>query len=305
MSGFAASWTNTTTDESHRPMKIIDTHTHFYDPSRPQGVPWPGPEEKLIYRTVLPEHHREVAAPSGVVGTVVTAASVWLEDNQWVLDQVDRSDRWIRGVVGHLDADADFGKNVDRFAANPYYRGIRAGADFVDDADGRALERAEKMAEHDLQVDICGTTDRPEAVCAVAHSVPELRWVLNHCGEPRIDGEAPDPAWVDYVRAVGEIPQIYCKVSGLVEYSVTKPAPSELDYYLPVLEVLWEAFGEDRLIYGSNWPVCDLNSDHETVQAIVRRFFEPKGEAALEKYWWKNAKAAYKYVDTDDGSADR
>jgi len=68
--------------------------------------------------------------------------------------------------------------------------------------------------------------------------------VLNHCGEPSIDGEKPDPAWVDYIRAVGE----------------------------------------DGLIFGSNWPVCDMNSDHDTVLAIVRSFFEPKAEAVLEKY---------------------
>ena len=80
-------------------MKIIDTHTHFYDPFRAQGVPWPGKDDDLIYRTVLPEHHREVAAPAGVVGTVVSAASVWPEDNQWVLDQVTPENPWILGVT--------------------------------------------------------------------------------------------------------------------------------------------------------------------------------------------------------------
>ena len=212
-------------------MKIIDTHTHFYDPSRPQGVPWPGGKDSLIYRTVLPEHHREVAAPTGVVGTVVSAASVWLEDNQWVLDLVTPEDPWIVGVTGCIASDADFGKNVDRFAANPYYRGIRAGADFLDNTDGRALERVEKLAEHDLQVDICGTRDSVDAMCDLARQVPKLRWVLNHLGEPSIDGKDPDPAWVDYVQAASEVPQIFCKVSGLVEYSQIKPAPPELDYY--------------------------------------------------------------------------
>lgn len=282
-------------------MKIIDTHTHFYDPFRPQGVPWPGTEDEVIYRSVLPEHHRAVASSEGVVGTVVSAASVWPDDNQWVLDLVSEEDPWIVGVTGYVASDNDFIDNIDRLAANPYYRGIRSGADFVDNADGRALQRAEKMAEHDLQVDICGTTDRPRDVCDLARRVPELRWVLNHCGEPSIDGKAPDSGWVEYIRAVGEIPQIFCKVSGLVEYSQIVPAPSELDYYLPVLEELWDAFGEDRVIFGSNWPVCDVNANHDTVMAIVRGFFEPKGEAVLEKYWWKNAKAAYKYIGGDDG----
>jgi len=76
-------------------------------------------------------------------------------------------------------------------------------------------------------------------VCSLAAQVSKLRWVLNHCGEPSIDGRAPDPAWVDYIQAVAEMPQIFCKVSGLVEYSQIVPAPPELDYYLPVLEVLF------------------------------------------------------------------
>ena len=65
---------------------IIDTHTHFYDPTRPQGVPWPPKENQLLYRTVLPADAQALAAPVGVTGTVVVEASAWLEDNQWILD---------------------------------------------------------------------------------------------------------------------------------------------------------------------------------------------------------------------------
>ena len=271
---------------------IIDTHTHFYDPFRPQGVPWPTQKDELIYRTVLPEHHRSIAEPAGVIGTVVTAASVWYEDNQWVLDLAE--DPWIVGVVGHVAADKNFADNIDRLAVNPLYRGIRAGIDFVDDGDGSAVARAEKLAFHDLQVDIGGHAG--DAIYSVAEQVPELRWVLNHCGEPKIDGESPASEWIDYIQTVSDVSTVYCKVSGLVEYSVVKPAPEALDYYIPVLEVLWDSFGEDRIVYGSNWPVCDLNSNQETVMRIVRSFFEAKG-AAMEKFWWKNAKAAYKYMD--------
>ena len=77
---------------------IIDTHTHFYDPTRPQGVPWPGPDEELLYRRVLPEDHRALAAPEGVTGTVVVEASAWLEDNQWILDLAAQTP-WIVGLV--------------------------------------------------------------------------------------------------------------------------------------------------------------------------------------------------------------
>ena len=73
---------------------IIDTHTHFYDPTRPQGVPWPSKENELLYRTVLPQHHRALAEREGVTGTVVVEASKWLEDNQYVLDLADLTNRF-------------------------------------------------------------------------------------------------------------------------------------------------------------------------------------------------------------------
>ena len=272
---------------------IIDTHTHFYDPNRPEGVPWPTEEDGPIYRTVLPEHHRAIAEPTGVVGTVVTAASAWPEDNQWLLD-LAAADPWVVGVVGYVATAPAFAAQIDRFAADPLYRGIRAEYDLVE-RDG-AIERAAVLAEHDMQVDISPKGKPADAMLDVARQVPDLRWVLNHCGEPRIDGGVPDPEWVEFVRAAATCPQIWCKISGLVEYSEVQPAPPDLDFYRPVLDILWDAFGADRLIYGSNWPVCDVASDHPTVQAIVRDFIEEKGTTAAEKCWWRNAAAAYKYV---------
>src|SRR5512140_2071340 len=80
---------------------IIDAHTHFYDPSRPQGVPWPAPSEKQLYRTTLPGRFRKLVEPLGVTGTVVSEASPWIEDNQWLLS-LAAGERFIVGVVGNL-----------------------------------------------------------------------------------------------------------------------------------------------------------------------------------------------------------
>ena len=82
---------------------IIDTHTHFYDPTRPEGVPWPPPDNELLYRTVLPEHFKAEASPHGVTGTVVVEAACTVEDNQWILDMADR-DPVIVGYVGRLES---------------------------------------------------------------------------------------------------------------------------------------------------------------------------------------------------------
>ena len=67
-------------------LQIIDTHTHFYDPARPQGVPWPNQDDDFLYKRVMPENYKSLAVSQGVKGTVVVEASKWFEDNLWVLD---------------------------------------------------------------------------------------------------------------------------------------------------------------------------------------------------------------------------
>src|SRR5262245_18853787 len=79
---------------------LIDTHTHFYDPGRPQGVPWPSKDDKLLYRPVFPKDYLALPVPRPVTGTVVVEASPWLEDNQWVLDLAVR-EPFIVGFVGN------------------------------------------------------------------------------------------------------------------------------------------------------------------------------------------------------------
>ena len=94
-----------------RPL-VIDTHTHFYDPTRKEGVPWPGKADKVLYRTVLPAEYKKLAAPHGVTGTVVVEASPRVEDNQWLLDLAE-DEPLIVGIVGHLSpGQRDFAANL-------------------------------------------------------------------------------------------------------------------------------------------------------------------------------------------------
>src|SRR5262249_29097823 len=107
------------------PSRIIDTHTHFYDPTRPQGVPWPSKSESLLYRRTLPEDLRKVVKGLRVTGTVVVEASPWLEDNQWLLDLANENPL-IVGVVGHLEpGGAMFKSHLQRFTKQRLFRGIR------------------------------------------------------------------------------------------------------------------------------------------------------------------------------------
>lgn len=277
---------------------IIDTHTHFYDPERSQGVPWPDPDDNLLYRRVLPEDYKALAVPKGITGTVVVEASTWVEDNGWILDLAEK-ESFIVGFVGNLNPEGeDFKDNLTRFTSNPLFRGIRVrGMDIQNLNRGEVSSNLKLLAENDLEVDLLVDFEDLDGVTLLAGEIPDLRIAINHIAHVPIDGEAPDPSWMGGMKKAAHYPNVYCKVSGLVERAQQNPAPEDPEYYFPTLDVLWEAFGEDRLFYGSNWPVCEKAGDYATVQHIVKEYFKSKGEEATEKYFWKNSKVVYKWLD--------
>ena len=279
---------------------IIDTHTHFYDPQRPQGVPWPGPDNDLLYRTVLPRHYKELAEPLGVTGTVVVEASAWLEDNQWVLD-LAAEDPFIVGLVGHIDPGREaFAAELGRFADHPLFCGIRVGRGyFADEADAAFLRDMEKLATAGLALDVLlGAAELP-GVAALAARLPQMPIVIDHVAHVPIDGGAPDPAWLEAMQGAAAHPRVYCKVSGLVEASSTRPAPAAAEHYRPTLDALWQIFGPERLFYGSNWPVCEVAGSYATVHGIAQDYFAAKGEDALARFNWRNSRDAYGWNGSD------
>ncbi len=275
-------------------MMIIDTHTHFYDPTRPEGVPWPNPDDEILYRTVMPDDYKKLAVPEGVTGTVVVEASKWIEDNKWILD-LAANEPYIVGFVGNLDPnDEEFEDNLNRFSANPLFRGIRLGGGHLQALhDTDFVANIEKLAEKELTLDLLINPDALRLVPTLVEHIPTLRVVVNHIAGVRVDGNPPDTAWVSAIQEVGRYPNLYCKVSGLAEHTGQQPAPDDVAYYTPTVDVLWNAFGEDRLIYGSNWPVSERFAPYATVQKIVEDYFNLKGDVATEKYFWQNAKQAY------------
>jgi L-fuconolactonase len=276
---------------------IIDCHTHFYDPSRPQGVPWPSADSKELYFTCLPQHYKALKVPEQVSGTVVVEASAWLEDNQWILD-LAAEDPFIVGLVGHIDPGTEgFIRNVDRFAADPIFCGIRVGGQYFEDIEqGNFLNEMEHLAAQDLELDVMLGFEALPGLSKLARRLPGLRIVINHVAGIPINGETPDSQAVENIQEAAEQPQVYCKVSGLVEVSQVKPPPHEVEFYTPLLDMLWDAFGEDRLIYGSNWPVSAMFAPLDQVQRIVTTYIAARGPEAAEKYFWRNSQAAYKWV---------
>lgn len=279
--------------------RIIDTHTHFYDPTRPEGVPWPAKGSKLD-RKVMPADWRVLAEPHGVRETVIVEASPWVEDNQWILD-LAAQEKCIVGFVGNLDpTKPDFAALVKRFAANPVFRGLRWRADLVriDTNRESALAGARLLAELGLELDLNGGPDLLPHAARLAAEVPDLRIVINHLGGSG-DPQSLRPGWKEATAAIAKQPNVWMKVSALVEQvrGAEGSAPREVGYYQPVLDHLWESFGPDRLIYGSNWPVSDRGAPYEVVFGLVRDYFSTKGSEACEKYFWRNSLAAYRWIE--------
>jgi L-fuconolactonase len=99
------------------------------------------------------------------------------------------------------------------------------------------------------------------------------------------------------MAALAAPPQVYCKVSGMVELAADQPAPTQPAYYRPTLDALWTTFGEDRLVFGTNWPVSDRAAPFSVMVAIVRSYFEDRGTTAARKYWYENARRAYRFEE--------
>lgn len=280
-------------------LDLIDCHTHFYDPSRPQGVPWPDKSSSL-YRTVLPEDLLALPMDRPLTGTVVVEASEWFEDNAWLLDLAAKHP-FVVGVVGRLEPDSPtFDRDITHLAKNPLYRGIRAWSPKVAKLlESDALGAFRRMLELDLALDLNGGPETPELAHALAKRLPELKIVLNHIGNVAITGSPPPAAWAQAIALAATSPNLYCKISALVEGASRdgRRAPTDLAFYRPTIDVVWDAFGDQRVIYGSNWPVCESGADYQTVQRLVLTFAFEKGEDATRRYCSLNAKRAYGWIE--------
>jgi len=284
---------------------IIDAHIHLFDPRRPQGVPWPEKSDTVLYQPALPARYRKIAAPLGIVGAIEVEASPWLEDNQWVLD-VAAKDTIIVGTVGDLEpGKPEFRLHLERFHRNPLFLGIRYGNLWNRDLGAELskpqfVEDLKALAEAGLELDTANQDAALiQATVRLTDLVPNLRVVIDHLPQFEPDAAARR-AYEENLRELGKRTQVFVKVSEVLR-RVNGKVPSDLNFYRARLDELWEIFGEDRLIYGSDWPNSDLWAPYPQVLKIVREYFTAKGTAAAEKYFWKNSVAAYRWKKRDAG----
>ena len=283
------------TRAAHAVIPAIDTHTHFFDPTRPEGVPWPGKNNDLLYRPHLPAHFQKVAVPHGVVGTVVVEASPWVEDNQWVLDLAEKHPI-IVGYIGNLAlGQPAFANQLKRFSRNPLFRGLRLGGnDLAQHATDAAFQKdLRHLAAQNLSLDLLGNGKMIPAAVRQAKLLPDLRIVLDHLPFPEWDQDLA--AGRKALEEIAKCPRVYIKVSDVVRRQQGK-VEADPDFYRPRLDMLWELFGPDRVIFASNWPVSNQVAAYESVYGIVSGYITHKGPVAAEKFFWKNSWEAYHWL---------
>ena len=154
-----------------------------------------------------------------------------------------------------------------------------------------------KISKNGLSLDILTNGGGVEAVKKIdklAKKIPNLHIISNHVIGYDFDGKTVDPEWTKAVESLAKNKNVWCKISGLYQRSVEQPAPKDLSQYNEALDILWKNLGEDRLIYGSNWPCTKHSGNYKSYVTLVNQYFSAKGQQACEKYFWKNASKAYR-----------
>ena len=298
-------------------LTIIDTHTHFYDPTRPVPagrdlpIPWPSPKDKFLYKKILPPDWEALAKPLGMTGTVVVEGGTpWLEDNDWILSLAERH-KSIVGFIGNLSGTAiesgkpvpvwddinRFGQEVRRLERNRFFRGIRVGGRSIsNDLSNGRYPHFELLANAGLVVDVLNV--QAEDIISLAKALPALIIIVDHMYGFKAELSSSEK-WMGGIKAMGEHQNIIMKVSGFVEGcdSPQTDPDTALIQCRGALDHVFQNFGPDRLVFGTNWPVSQPKGEMSVVKGIVYNYFSPKGNEILAKVFAGNAKRVYKYLN--------
>lgn len=266
-------------------MRRIDAHQHFwhYDP---EEYDWISDEMAVLRRDFLPEDLEPLLRKQNMDGCVAVQARQTEEETNYLLDFADRYEHVV-GVVGWVDLQSEhLGSRLEAYQPFGRLKGIRhivqaeADPEFMN---REAFVRGVKMlGEFDLTYDILVLEKQFPMVVRFLEQCPEQSFVLDHLGKPVIYAR-PTQSWINGMKAMAEHPNVYCKLSGLVTEADWSNWTA--DTFKPYLEVLADAFGPQRLMYGSDWPVCLLAAeDYGEVAALAQQFcnqFSAEEQAAI------------------------
>jgi L-fuconolactonase len=268
----------------------IDAHQHFWI-YNPQEYDWIDDSMGMIRRNFLPEDLEPELQRNDVQGSVAVQARQTLEETRWLLELAEQSPK-ILGVVGWVDlCSASVRSQLEEFAKHPKLVGVRHIVQ--SEPDDRFLLRKDflrgisLLEEFDLAYDILICTKHLPVAAEFVERFPKHRFVLDHLAKPPIKAGEIE-AWALGVRHLAAFPNVWCKLSGLVTEAHWQRWKSE--DIQPYLDVAFDAFGAERLMIGSDWPVCLVAGSYGRTVDVVKNYVQEKPANARDAVQGENAR---------------
>jgi L-fuconolactonase len=271
---------------------LLDSHQHFWNYDAAQ-YPWIPPGSPL-QRNWLPPDLAPLLKAAGLDGCIAVQARQTVEESRWLLELAEHH-AIIKGVVGWVDLRSpEVDRDLAALASHPKFRGVRHVVQ--DEPDDRFMLGTEfqrgigKLRAHHLTYDLLLFPRQLPAAIELVRRFPEQPFVLDHIAKPPIMDGTLSP-WREQIRELAKAPNVLCKVSGMVtEANLAAWKPED---FRPFLDVVFEAFGEDRLMYGSDWPVCLKAGTYAQVHGLVADYTRNLSASAKEKFVGGNAARFY------------
>jgi len=272
----------------------IDSHQHFWD-YNPEEYPWmQGEKMNPIRRNFGPGDLWAEQERVGLDGSIAVQARQSLKESRWLLELAQNDSR-LKGVVGWVDLRGpSLEAELEELSPNKKFVGVRHVVH--DEPDDQFMLRPEflrgigKLHGYGMTYDLLLFPKHLPVAVEVVKQFPEQPFVLDHIAKPFIKDGGMSP-WYRDIAELASFPNVYCKVSGMVTEAAWR-AWNKRDFR-PYLDIVFDAFGEDRLMFGSDWPVCLLGGDYAEVVQLVTDYLGDRGAETIEKVMGSNAARFY------------
>ena len=271
----------------------IDSHHHFWHYNPDEHI-WMTDQMASLKRDYLPEDLQPLLGQTGIQGTVAVQARQNLDETEWLLKLSDEND-FVKGVVGWVDLKSpDVGAQLETYSQHPNLKGVRHV--LHDEPDDRyALQRdflrgLGRLREFDLTYDLLLFPRHLPVAIEVVEQFPDQPFVLDHISKPFIKEGVLSP-WDRDIRELAKFDNVWCKVSGMVTETAWKQW--QVADFRPYLDVVCDCFGTDRLMFGSDWPVCTLSGTYGEVVHIVEDYIQQFPDEVQERLMGGSAAAFY------------
>jgi len=278
-------------------MKIVDTHQHLWDKDLFHYA-WLEPLP-ILDRSFRLSDYSEATRGLEIAKTVFVECDVdeaqMLDEASHVLRLANNADNRIGGVVASGRPEKDgFKAHLDKVSAHPRLKGMRRILHTQPDELGQGkmfIENVARLATYGLSFDLCVLARQLPIALNLASQCPDVAFVLDHCGVPDVKGRALDP-WRAHIRELSNLPNVSCKISGVVAYA--NPVNWQAEDLRPFVEHAIESFGWDRVMFGSDWPVCNLTASYQQWVTTLLALTHAAGEAKQRKLFHDNAMRIYR-----------